>query len=341
VRGWAPAELAELRRLDPGALGERVSIVPSALLAAAADLQALQPFAGRVLVEDDAVYFAPRFRFRDGVSYTLLVRHADQREAWTIARPAPAAAPATRVVGIYPSAAEVPVNLLKLYVQFSAPMSEGWAARAVTVRRAYTGEPLATVFLASDAELWDRERRRLTLLLDPGRIKRGLAPNTEAGYPLRQGIPIVVSVDASFRDAGGRPLLAGAERRYEVGPAVRARVDPAVWLIEPPRAYTSDPLCVTFERPLDRALLQHCLWVLDASGEPVAGHGAAGEGERRWHFTPGSAWKLQRYLLAVDPKLEDLAGNSVARVFDRDLARPEDAAVDPRPVLIELACASG
>ena len=68
-------------------------------------------------------------------------------------------------------------------------MSEGFAARGVQVLRADSGQPLQGVFLTMDPELWDPERRRLTLLLDPGRIKRGLVPNLEAGYPLNEGNP--------------------------------------------------------------------------------------------------------------------------------------------------------
>jgi hypothetical protein len=32
--------------------------------------------------------------------------------------------------------------------------------------------------------------------------------------------------------------------------------------------------------------------------------------------------------------LEDLAGNSVSRVFDRDLTRPQDEPLAPRPVTV-------
>jgi hypothetical protein len=36
------------------------------------------------------------------------------------------------------------------------------------------------------------------------------------------------------------------------------------------------------------------------------------------------AWASGPHQLVVDPVLEDLAGNSVSRVFDRDLSRSED-----------------
>jgi hypothetical protein len=297
--------------------------------------------AGRFALDGDAVCFIPRFPFVDGASYSLLVHLAlgDGRsdpETWTIQRPARAGSPETSVVAIYPTATELPVNQLKLYVRFSHPMSEGWAARAVHVLRADTHEPLADVFLRMEPELWDSDRERLTLLLDPGRIKRGLVPNQEAGYPLTEGVPVVVTIDANFRDAAGRPLRADAERRYAVGPPLRARIDPARWRLHEPAAGSADPLSVEFDRPLDHGLLQHCLWVNDAAGAPVAGHGSVGQGERSWRFQPQSPWKQGRHALIVDPRLEDLAGNSLIRVFDRDLTRAEDASADARHVALDF-----
>jgi hypothetical protein len=176
-----------------------------------------------------------------------------------------------------------------------------------------------------DPELWDTARRRLTLLLDPGRIKRGLAPNAEAGYPLTEGVPVVLSVGRDFRDAGGRALRAVAERTYRVGPAVRRLLDPSRWRRTSPVAGSSDPLVVDFDRPLDHALLLSCLTVTLPDGTPVEGYTAAGAGEGSWRFVPRSPWAPGRHLVVVDPRLEDLAGNSLLRVFDRDLTRPQDA----------------
>ena len=41
-----------------------------------------------------------------------------------------------------------------IYVHFSSPMSEGWAARAVRVLRAANDAPLEGVFLAMEPELF-------------------------------------------------------------------------------------------------------------------------------------------------------------------------------------------
>ena len=345
VRGWTGDELRELGRLAAAELGRRLGVLPSELVEAAAHIRALQPLAGRFAINEDSICFIPRFPFLNGMSYSLVVYsrlvggRAGELEVWPIQRPSRVGAPSTGVVAIYPSAEEAPVNQLKFYIHFSGPMSEGWATRAVHVRRADNNGPLDGVFLAMEPELWDPERRRLTLLLDPARIKRGLVPHEEASYPLTEGVPVVISIDAEFRDAAGQPLRTGMERRYEVEPAVRVRVNPADWRFHYPAAGSLSPLTVEFDRSLDHALLEHSLWVNNAAGAPVAGRGSVGPAERSWRFEPQSPWEEGRYVVVVDPRLEDLAGNSLIRVFDRDLMRAEDVPVDVGAVAIEFTCA--
>lgn len=285
-----------------------------------------QPVEGRFDEESGVLWFVPRFPLTPGLRYSLLV---DGCEAASVQVPPAEGRGATGVVSIHPTAGEVPLNLLRLYICFSAPMSEGWAARAVRVRRADTGEELENVLLPMEPELWDQSRQRLTLLLEPGRIKRGLGPNAEAGNPLTAGVPVSVVVERCFRDATGSPLRTAAERRYRVGPAIRARVDPSRWRLGVPRAGTRDPFTAEFDRPLDHALLRRCLIVADSDVAAVAGDVTVDQGETRWTFTPVSPWRAGDYGLRVDSRLEDIAGNSVRRVFDRDLHRAED---NPLPV---------
>lgn len=327
ISGWTEAELSELSGLDAGALSRRLAVYPSEA-SPAGGKPAVPPVAGRFLLEGEAVWFVPRFPFSDGTSYSLLVESrsdADVAEVWEVRRPSPETSSSTTVVAIYPTAAELPVNLLRVYVHFSAPMSEGWAARAIKVTRVDTGEALEDVFLPPEPELWDRERKRLTMLLDPGRIKRGLVPNLEFGYPLVEGTMVRIAVDPAFRDAAGQPLLAGADRSYSIGPALRSRLDPTTWRLSAPDAGTRAPLLVEFDRPPDHGLLQHCLSVRGAAGQGVRGMVKIGEGERNWRFTPDAPWKIGEYQLLVEPRLEDVAGNSPARVFDRDVTKAEDA----------------
>ena len=342
ISGWTEAELRELAMLDAGALSRRLAVYPSEAVPSSGGRPAVPPAAGRLLVQDAVIWFAPRFPFAGGVSYSLLVESggdADGPEVWEIQRPSPEAPSTTEVVAIYPTATALPVNLLRVYVHFSAPMSEGWAARAIRVSREDTGETLEDVFLPPEPELWDAQRMRLTMLLDPGRIKRGLVPNLEFGYPLVEGATVRITIDPSFRDAAGQPLRAGAERSYNIGPALRSRIDPTAWQLTAPAAGSRKPLLVEFDRPLDHGLLQHCLTVQDGDGRTVAGLAKTGAAERSWSFTPDNPWPTGEHRLVVEPRLEDVAGNSPARVFDRDVTKVEDAPGEREAVAVGFVCA--
>jgi len=256
----------------------------------------------------------------------------------SIERPGPSIGGSTRVVDLYPTSGLIPLNQLRFYVYFSAAMSEGWAGEAVKAFDAGTAEPLSDVFLPMEPELWDRGHRRLTVLLDPGRIKRGLAPNKEVGYPLADGAPIILSVSRELRDARGLPLVSDFDQRYEVGPAVRRRIDPGAWGLQPPSAGTRVPLELSFDRPLDHALLGRCITVLDASGSRVTGKISTGPGERSWRYVPLAPWSAGPHQVIVEPILEDTAGNSIIRVFDRDLSNAEDDPVEASPAVIRFDC---
>jgi hypothetical protein len=195
----------------------------------------------------------------------------------------------------------------------------------VHLRRVDTGEELEDVFLAFDPELWDPARTRLTVLLDPARIKRGLAPHRQVGYPLVEGVDVELVVDRGFRDARGVPLRAAFVQRYHVGPDLRSIVEPSSWTIDVPPAGSCEPLVVHFGRPLDAALVARCLLVVDGTEAPQPGAAAIGAEERSWWFRPATAWAADAHELVVDAVIEDVAGNSVARIFDRDLSDPAHA----------------
>jgi hypothetical protein len=271
-----------------------------------------------------ALVFVPRFPFVDGTRYAVVV---DGTQCGVLERPLASGDRVAQVIDIWPSSRVVPRNLLRIYIEFSERMSEGYAADCVHLVD-NRGVPLIAALLPTEHELWDAARRRLTVLLDPARIKRGLAGHRELGYPLRYGESISAVVDESFRDAMGRPLRSVAERRYVVGEDERRRVEPLRWTIKAPRVSTREPIDVQFDKPLDHALLMNCLHVIDERGEFVDGRATIGFGEASWHFTPDRSWTEGIHHLVVDSRLEDIAGNSACRVFDRDLNLDADDPIE-------------
>jgi hypothetical protein len=328
---WSRCDDEECVRVSVARAGDHVRVFPR--MTAGVDLDGLPPMAGRLVRDQDRddICFIPRFAFVDGTAYAVVI---DGATVAVLDRPTVGGPATTEVADIRPTTREVPRNLLRLYVSFSAPMQEGCAAANVRIVSDNGGEMIEGALLATERELWDPDRRRLTVLLDPARIKRGLVGQREVGYPLRQGATIRLVVDAGFLDATGLPLRAGAEQRYEVGGDERGHVDPEGWTLTAPASDTLDGLTASFDRPLDHGLLARGLRVIGADGHEVEGTAEIGPEERSWRWRPLTPWVRGRHRLAVDPLLEDLAGNSVTRVFDRDMTRPEDDPRTSEPVVV-------
>jgi len=202
-------------------------------------------------------------------------------------------------------------------------MSEGQTLQHVDAIDG-TGDPIVGAILPGEYELWDVAHTCLTILFDPARIKRGLVAHRELGYPLEAGGSFQLVVDKDFRDAQGLPLRSGAAQRYAVGDDERRRVEPGSWEQRVPAVGTNNTLQILFPRPLDHALLSRCVHVVDPDGHRLEGTASVGPEERSWEFRPNVAWGRGEHHLVVDAVAEDLAGNSVRRVFDRDLDRVED-----------------
>ncbi|MCY2963969.1 MAG: hypothetical protein NT069_10045 [Planctomycetota bacterium] len=101
-------------------------------------------------------------------------------------------------------------------------------------------------------------------------------------------------------------------------------LNPKEWEITAPAAGSLAPLTLKFPRPLDRALAERCIRILDADGRAVDGQFDVTHGETRWEFIPASAWSVGSHHVSVNPVLEDTAGNSVARAFEVDELRVQD-----------------
>lgn len=271
---------------------------------------------GSYAVEGTVLTFRPRWPVAAGM-HVRAVFHAPEgalvEAAFDTAKASTAAgAVATRIEHIYPSTDALPSNALKLYLYFSGAMRRGEAWQHIRLLDE-RGTPVELPFLEIDQELWDPANTRLTVLFDPGRIKRGLLPLRESGPNIEEGKRYTLVIGREWLDANGLPLAADFRKPFRVVAAEREPVNPAQWRISPPRPGTAEPLIVEFPRPLDYALLQRAITV-----DGVKGKVEVAPGEKEWRFTPEAPWKQGAYRLTVDTALEDLAGNRVGRAFDVD-----------------------
>ena len=175
------------------------------------------PLWGSYRVTGDIIRFEPRFSLEPGMRYQAqfdpvrlheVVQTLARSEVYAVSQPrsqarliaeySPPAKPrqaSTQVVKINPSSDFLPENLLHFYIFFSAPMSRGEAYQRITLRDTATGKIVDRPFLELDEELWSPDGTRFTLVLDPGRIKRGLRPREEVGPILTGGKTYSLVID--------------------------------------------------------------------------------------------------------------------------------------------------
>jgi hypothetical protein len=201
-----------------------------------------------------------------------------------------------------------------MYVQFSGPMGQdGGLNHLVLLDK--SGEAIEGAMLPLDTELWNGDRTRYTVLLDPGRVKREILPNRRMGRALRRGEVVTLVVKNDWPDGRGVPLKADYRKVYRVGPAIERPLETADWHISTPRGATTDALSVAFPAALDRALLERGLNVTRA-GAAVAGQWRIEPGETRALFVPRDPWNAGDHAIVVLAILEDVAGNRIGRAFE-------------------------
>jgi len=284
---------------------------------------------GRYELDEGVLAFEPRFDLEPGLEYIAVLRRAQLPNAavddpdliQSLVVPRLEAPIAPTVEAVYPTARPLPANVLKFYVHFSRPMARGYAYEYAHVLED-SGARVEHPFLELAEELWNPAGTRLTLLVDPGRIKRGLLLHEQMGPVLEPGRSYTLLIEAGWPGADGAKLPTDIRVDFATAAADLTQPDPTRWSLELPAASTREPLLVILDEPHDHALLQHMIRVTGAEGRTHAGEVTVDAGETRWSFVPRQPWSPGAHTLVVDTELEDLAGNSAGRAFETHLDAP-------------------
>jgi hypothetical protein len=280
------------------------------------------PIFGSYSLTGATLHFVPQFPLSAGEHYRAVLSLPGQKPQLTdYSLPAAAAAQPPHVVKIYPSSDTVPANLLKFYIYFSQPVRQ---SNQIFDQLHILDESGKAVYDPwRRFQQWSDDGKRLTLWIHPGRVKQGVNLREDFGAVLQPGQKYTLVIDAEVSDLAGRAMEARFEKRFTAAAEDRERLSLDKWDVKPPRAGTREPLLITFPRPLDHALMQRLIAVRDDAGKPVEGRAEAGDGEKTWSFRPDHPWSAHAYTIIAHELLEDLAGNTPARVFDSDMQQPE------------------
>ncbi len=300
------------------------------------------PVQGTYRFANDTLTFQPDFPFSPGVKYRVDVAtdltSVEDVQGVRVERlgrsfvgvpfsiPTSLSLAPPEIDRIFPTSDELPENILRFYIYFSNPMQRGWASRAIRLQRE-DGNEVENVFMEFKQELWSPDQKRLTVLLDPGRIKRGVATHDRFGQALVSGEQYKLVVDATWPDAQGQLLGTSFEKAFRVTPAVRSALKQKKWSLKVPSVGSLQALELTFDRPLDHALLMRMVGIRDAGGQDVPGSFEVSREETLLLFHPRQPWKSGDYEVVVQTILEDVAGNNLRGPLDR-MVNEDIAGVD-------------
>ena len=279
--------------------------------------------AGRYSVTGSAVTFDPAFDFVTGQHYTVATLGSDGSNEVTPALTefsikSENEAITPQVLMVYPSGPTLPENTLRFYIHFSTPMKPHPTEQFIKLVDA-EGNSDTTAFMKFKQELWSEDRRRLTLLMDPGRIKRGVAQNVAQGPALLEGNTYSIVVDGGWPSASGKQASPRFEKQFSVTAPLRTLPDTALWKVEAPDISTIAPLVIKFDRPFDHQLAQSSISVFNEDGNVVTGTVTVDSNEKIWRFHPERKWVGASLQIAVDAQFEDVAGNNFKDLLDHSV----------------------
>lgn len=279
------------------------------------------PVAGKYSATEHAVTFDPAFDFQADQTYTVRTLVTPPQNNSVPATytefviPQNTAPEKPGIVAIYPSGEFIPENTLRFYLHFSTPMKPHVSSRFIKLLDA-NGTPDDSAFMTFKQELWSEDRKRLTMLIDPGRIKRGVTQNLTLGPALVESQDYSIVIEKGWQSATGTLTTPRFEKSFTVSSGLRSLPDTKHWQIQPIRGRTHDPLLIEFDRPFDHQSAQHSITVHDEHGQLIEGEVSVLNNEKTWRFSPYQRWKNRQIKIYVDPRLEDVAGNNFIDLLD-------------------------
>ena len=310
------------RGLDVDTLVQRLSIFVSDDKPCCENKLAIS---GQYELKNNFLIFKPDFPFQEGQNYIVHTgmppgdAPANDRAleftqtVFVITRTI--ALPKAGVAGIFPSGDALPENTLRFYIYFTTPMKPQVALQHIKLV-GEDGVADTRAFMRFKQELWSPDRKRLTLLLDPGRIKRNVATNLELGPALVAGKQYQLIVSSGWETAMGEALPQDFVKNFAVSDALRTLPDPQDWQIFAPKLGSREPLTIHFDRPYDQALLRRFISVKISDDEEILGRVSLSDHETAWVFTPDQSWAAKNIYLHINGSLEDVAGNNFRDLLD-------------------------
>ena len=276
---------------------------------------------GKFTVVGDKLKFKPYFPFELGLPYVVKLNVGIEKQPMYIPfqigekRKVDLA----RVLGIFPTSVLLPENVLRFYFYFQTPMKQEEALQHIKLIDK-DGNVDDHAFMKFKEELWSSDGKRLTILFDPGRIKKGVSTNMLLGPALDHGHEYTLRVSKEWKDVYGQNLIRDSLKQMSIVSAYRDKIAVDEWVIIKPKYNTKDNITIEFDRIMDHALLQSMIEVRNENHSLVEGRWEIFANENQIQFIPIQKWSRGKYRIRLDTRLEDVAGNNLQNLLDHNIA---------------------
>jgi len=179
------------------------------------------------------------------------------------------------------------------------------------------GEEVEGAIFNNVYELWDQEQKQLTLILDPARVKTGLAANESLGRALQPGGHFQLVIE-NAEDIHGNRLKEPYVKDFYVLKEDKEMPDTENWQIDSPKFKSREPLIIHFPQIMDRMSLLTKMRILDSNNEMVKGTVEVVNQETGWRFYPEEKWTAPTYTLQINSRFADPCGNNLNGLFDHE-----------------------
>lgn len=275
---------------------------------------------GQFTVAENNLIFKPYFPFEGGLPYVVKL-NSDIKEKPTFI-PFQIGEKETvnqaKVLSIFPTSDLLPENVLRFYIYFQTPMKQEEALQHIKLLDK-NGKVDNHAFMKFKEELWSSDGKRLTILFDPGRIKRGVSTNVVQGPALESGRNYQLFISGEWQDVYGHTLLDDKIKALTIIKGYRDKIEVSEWILDKPKYNTLNKLTIEFDRIIDHALMQTMMQLRDEEQTLISGYWEILENEKSVQFIPSKKWKIGNYILRFDARLEDIAGNNLQNLLDHNI----------------------
>jgi len=284
------------------------------------------PVQGKFTTNAGNLIFKPHYPFEKGLTYSVRTKQlgTEVYSYRTFALGTNEKHDAAELLKIYPSADMLPENLLRFYFYFNTPMKKEQALKHIKLIDS-TGSVDNDAFMEFKQELWSPDGKRLTLLFDPGRIKRGISTNNELGPALIEGNTYQIVVSEEWQDVYGQKLDTTVTKTFKVDTAYRTCVHMSNWKIDTPEVGSMQALNIQFDRIMDHALVQSLIQIKNEHNQIIEGTLEISESELVLYFSPSEKWQKGHYQIVFDSSFEDVSGNNLNGLLNQPKPKSKNA----------------